>query len=78
MHQFSTVKKACEYLTIATKTHWECKYELLHGKRFYFVWHSEILPFDQRQLFLYCRGDKNAVLKKLENLANGPHLPAFI
>jgi hypothetical protein len=77
MHQFSTVKKACDYLTRATSKHWETRYEMLHGQRFYFVWHSVELPFNQRQLSLFCRGDKQTVLRKLENLANGPQLPRF-
>jgi hypothetical protein len=78
MHSFSTVKKACEFLTFSTQKRWEAKYELLHGKRFYFVWHTVELPYNQRQFCLYCRGDKSTVIRKLENLANGPHLPHFV
>jgi hypothetical protein len=81
MHSFSTVKKACEFLTQATGKHWESRYELTYGnfgQRFYFVWHTVTLPHQQRQLCLYCRGDKSTVIRKLENLANGPHLPHFV
>jgi hypothetical protein len=78
MHSFSTVKKACEFLTFSTRKRWEAKYELLHGKRFYFVWHTVELPYNQHQRCLYCRGDKFTVIRKLENLANGPHLPHFV
>jgi hypothetical protein len=77
MHKFSTVKNACDYLTIATTKHWSFKYEMLHGRRFYFVWHTYNLPFNQRQNVLFCRGDKTTVLNKLETLANGPKLPSF-
>lgn len=77
MHTFSTVKKACDFLTQATNKRWEMKYEILHGKRFYFVWHEIELPFNQKQFAIYCRGDKNTVLAKMQTLANGPHLPSF-
>lgn len=78
MHNFSTVKKACEFLTFATKKQWTMKYEMLHGQRFYFIWHSVELPFNQHHLTLYCRGDKQTVIRKLEKLANGPVLPDFV
>jgi hypothetical protein len=77
MHTFSTVKKACDFLTQATNKRWAMKYEILHGQRFYFIWHEIELPFNQKQLTLYCRGDKNTVLAKMQTLANGPHLPSF-
>jgi hypothetical protein len=78
MHTFSTVKKACDFLVNKTGKHWEARYEMLHGERFYFVWRAIELPFHQRQLSLVCRGNKKEVLAKLEKIANAPILPSFV
>lgn len=54
------------------------KYEMLHGKRFYFVWRADLLPFNQRQNTLICRGGKNQIIAELERIANAPQLPKFV
>lgn len=66
MKRFSTVKQACNFLELSTQKRWASKYEILHGKRFYFIWRADSLPFDQQQWTLVCRGDKETVLRKLE------------
>lgn len=78
MYQFSTVKKACDFLVNKTGKHWEAKYYMYDGERFYFVWHAIELPFNQRQNSLVCRGNKKQVLAKLEKIANSPVLPNFV
>lgn len=78
MHQFSTVKKACDFLIAKTGQFWQAKYEILHGERFYFVWRADQLPFGQFQNTLICRGNKSQVLAKLQQLANAPQLPNFV
>lgn len=78
MYKFSTVKNACIFLENKTQKRWSFKFEMLHGKRFYFVWHSVDLPHDQWHWSLVCRGDKEAILAKLERLANSPVLPSFV
>ncbi len=71
MPKFSTIKQACDFLSQVTNKRWEAKYEILHGKRFYFVWREIELPFNQKQLELYCRGHKETVLTKMQATANG-------
>jgi hypothetical protein len=78
MFQFSTVKKACAFLSMKNGQSYTFKYEMLHGQRFYFVWRADSLPFNQRQNTLICRGDKKEVLAKLERIANAPELPSFV
>lgn len=51
---------------------------MLHGQRFYFVWRADLLPFNQRQNTLICRGGKNQILAELERIANAPQLPKFV
>jgi hypothetical protein len=75
MIQFSTVNKACDFLTLKTKTTWEAKFEILHGKRFYFVWRHDSMPFNTLHRTLICRGDKEQILQKLARVANSPILP---
>jgi fibrillarin-like rRNA methylase len=78
MFQFSTVKKACDFLTVNNKTIFDCKFEMLHGKRFYFVWRADLMPFNNYHRTLVCRGNKEQILAKLERLANAPKLPDFL
>ena len=75
MIEFSTVKKACDFLTLKTQTRWEAKYEILHGKRFYFVYRCDAMPFNTFHRTLICRGDKEQILQKLARVANSPILP---
>jgi hypothetical protein len=75
MIEFSTVDKACDFLTLKTKKTWEAKFEILHGKRFYFVWRHDLMPFDTFHRTLICRGDKEQILQKLARVANSPILP---
>ena len=77
MNQFSSVNKACNFLTLKNQTRWEAKFEILHGKRFYFVWMWHELPFNTFQRTLICRGDKEQILQKLTRLANTPILPVL-
>ena len=77
MIQFSSVNKACNFLTLKNQTRWEAKFEILHGKRFYFVWTWHELPFNTFQRTLICRGDKEQILQKLTRLANTPILPVL-
>jgi len=76
--QFSSVQKACNFLTVNNKTVFECKYEILHGKRFYFVWRADLMPFNNYHRTLVCRGNKEQILAKLQRLANAPKLPDFV
>ena len=78
MYQFSTVKKACDFLSLKHGAFYSFKFEMLHGKRFYFVWRADLLPFNQRQNTLICRGNKEQILAKLECIANAPQLPSFV
>jgi hypothetical protein len=75
MIQFSTVNKACDFLTVKTQTTWEAKFEMLHGKRFYFIWRHDSMPFNILHRTLICRGDKEQILQKLARVANSPILP---
>jgi hypothetical protein len=77
MQKFSTVKQACELLTVKTGNFWTFRYEMLHGKRFYFVWQTKELPFRNYHPSLVCRGDKDKVLARLVALASAPELPAI-
>ncbi len=69
MQKFSTVKNACDSLSQITGKYYSFKYELLHGKRFYFVHVEQELPFNIRQFSLVCRGDKQTVISKLQIIA---------
>lgn len=69
MPKFSTVKNACDSLSQITGKYYSFKYELLHGKRFYFVHVEQELPFNIRQFSLVCRGDKQTVISKLQIIA---------
>ena len=77
MIQFSTINKACDFLTLKTQTRWEAKFEILHGKRFYFVYRCDAMPFNTFHRTLICRGDKEQVLQKLAKIANSPILPVL-
>ena len=77
MVQFSSVNKACDFLTLKTKTTWEAKFEILHGKRFYFIWRADLMPFNNYHRTLICRGDKEQILQKLSRVANSPILPVL-
>ena len=77
MIQFSSVNKACDFLTLKTKTTWEAKFEILHGKRFYFIWRADLMPFNNYHRTLICRGDKEQILQKLSRVANSPILPTL-
>ena len=77
MIRFSSVNKACNFLTLKTQTRWEAKFEILHGKRFYFVWRADLMPFNNYHRTLICRGDKEQVLQKLARVANSPILPVL-
>ena len=77
MIQFSSVNKACDFLTLKTKTTWEAKFEILHGKRFYFIWRADLMPFHTFHRTLICRGDKEQILQKLAKIANSPILPVL-
>ena len=75
MIQFSSVNKACDFLTLKTQKTWEAKYEILHGKRFYFVYRCDVMPFHTIHRTLICRGEKDQILQKLARVANSPILP---
>jgi hypothetical protein len=77
MIEFSTVNKACDFLTLKTKKTWEAKFEILHGKRFYFVYRCDAMPFHTLHRTLICRGDKEQILQKLARVANSPILPTL-
>ena len=77
MIQFSSVNKACDFLTLKTQTRWEAKFEILHGKRFYFVYRCDVMPFNTFHRTLICRGDKEGILQKLARVANSPILPTL-
>ena len=49
---------------------WSFKYELLHGKRFYFVYTTATLPFGQWHWSLVCRGNKDIVSAKILSILN--------
>jgi len=78
MYKFSTVKKACDFLSYKTQKRWDSKFEIVNGKRFYFVWRADFLPLNQCHWGLVCRGNKEQILAKLERLANSPELPSFV
>jgi hypothetical protein len=78
MYKFSTVKKACDFLSHKTQKRWDSKFEIVNGKRFYFVWRADFLPLNQCHWGLVCRGDKEQILAKLERFANSPVLPSFV
>lgn len=75
MIEFSSVNKACDFLTLKTKKTWEAKYEILHGQRFYFIYRCDPMPFHTLHRTLICRGDKEQILQKLARVANSPILP---
>ena len=77
MIQFSSVNKACDFLTLKTKKTWYAKFEILHGKRFYFIWRADLMPFNHYHRTLICRGDKEQILQKLAKFANSPILPTL-
>ena len=77
MIQFSSVNKACDFLTLKTQTRWEAKFEILHGKRFYFVYRCDVMPFHTIHRTLICRGDKEQILQKLARVAHSPILPTL-
>ena len=77
MIQFSSVNKACDFLTLKTKNTWYAKFEILHGKRFYFIWRADLMPFNHYHRTLICRGDKEQILQKLAKIANSPILPTL-
>jgi hypothetical protein len=75
MIKFSSVNKACDFLTLKTNKRWEAKFEILHGKRFYFVYRCDSMPFHTVHRTLICRGNKEQILQKLARVANSPILP---
>ena len=75
MVEFSTVKKACDFIAFKVNAPCTFKYEILHGKRFYFVWQAYAMPFNQIGWQLICRGDKEQVLNRMQKMANQPELP---
>jgi hypothetical protein len=70
MKKILSVAQLCAQAEKITGKAWSFKYELLHGKRFYFVYTTATLPFGQWHWSLVCRGNKDIVSAKILSILN--------
>ena len=70
MKKNPTVAQLCAQAETITGKAWSFKYELLHGKRFYFIYTTFTLPYGQWHWNLVCRGDKETVSQKILAILN--------